>query len=65
MGRRRLIKRDDQILLRYCQGFNTLEISEKFHISRSQLAKIIRRAESEGYEFKIENPQPWPVEMDP
>jgi hypothetical protein len=59
MGRKRLFNRDTEILERYCQLYTTAVISRKFHITLSQIAKIIRRAQAEGYQFKTQEPQPW------
>jgi Mor family transcriptional regulator len=51
MGRKRLFNRDSEILKRYCQGYPAKEICRHFKMTRSQLAKIIRRAAGEGYQF--------------
>jgi hypothetical protein len=59
MGRKRLFNRDGEILERYCQSYTTAVISRKFHITLSQIAKIIRRAQAEGYQFKTQDPKPW------
>ena len=65
MGRKRLLERDAEILNRYCQGFTLTEICAKFKMTLSQLAKIIRRATAEGYQFKTAQPEPWGRQSSP
>ena len=64
MGRKRLFYRDSEILKRYCQGYPAKEICRHFKMTRSQLAKIIRRAAEEGYQFLSIEPEPFGVEAD-
>jgi len=64
MGRKRLFNRDSEILKRYCQGYPAKEICRHFKMTRSQLAKIIRRAAGEGYQFLSIEPEPFGVEAD-
>lgn len=65
MGRKRLFDRDGEILSRYCQQYTTALICRKFHITRSQIAKIIRRAAAEGFQFKTKDPEPWGTAKNP
>jgi hypothetical protein len=65
MGRKRLIERDSEILSRYCQGYPVAFICQKFKMNASQFSKIIRRAESEGFRFKSQIPEPWSKKPSP